>query len=102
MIVLFIILIPIIFLILRTPNYVYDLSQNRSFNYFEIYSAKDLLLKTAECSSKIQIDDFLPAHIRIDTFPDKGWGLVTKVAFRKNDVIYREVPLALNGTAENL
>jgi hypothetical protein len=74
---------------MRTPNYVYDLSQNRSFNYFEIYSVNDLLLKTEESSSKIQIEDFLPAHIRIDTFPDKGWGLVTKIACRKNDVIYR-------------
>lgn len=88
-ILLFIIILLIWYFAVQKTNYVYDLSENRTFNYFEIYDINDLLLKTKECSNKIQIDNFLPEHITIDKFPDKGWGLVTKIAYRKDDIIYK-------------
>jgi len=88
MLFILLVLILILFFTVEKRNYVYDLS-DRSFNYFEIYDINDLLLKIKESSNKIQIDNFLPEHIKIDNFSDKGWGLVTKIPFRKDDIIYK-------------
>ena len=80
--------------ILKQTNYVYDLSLNRKCNYFEIYDIDNLKKSLKKCPNEIIIDDYLPKWINIMTFPKKGWGLVTKKPFKKNEIIYK-VPILL-------
>jgi len=79
-----------LFIIYKT-NYVYDLTCNRTCNYFEIYNIDDLCNKISVCPIKIQIDDYLPECIKIDVFQDKGWGLVSKKTFKNGDIIYKSL-----------
>lgn len=80
--------------ILKQTNYVYDLSHNRKCNYFEIYDIYNLKKLIKKCPNKLIIDDYLPEWINIETFPKKGWGLVSKKSFKKNEIIYK-VPILL-------
>jgi hypothetical protein len=75
--------------ILKQTNYVYDLSRNLKCNYFEIYDIYDLKRLLNKCPNKLIIDDYLPKWINIETFPEKGWGLVSKKLFKKNEIIYK-------------
>ena len=70
-------------------DYVYDLSGTRKCNYFEIYDI-DSICKTIPISlNEIDIDEYLPESIGISVFKDKGWGLVSKISFKKDDIIYK-------------
>lgn len=79
---------------LKKTNYVYDLSFNRKCNFFEIYDIDNLKKFLKKCPNEIIIDDYLPKWINIMIFPEKGWGLVTKKPFKKNEIIYK-VPILL-------
>ena len=74
-------------------DYVYDLSVSRKINYFNIYNLSEFSKCLDTCENEIYIDKFLPENIRIDIFPDKGWGLVSKKAIKKGELIYM-IPLA--------
>lgn len=87
--ILFLLLIIIHSLVILNTNYVYDLSENRTCNFFEIYDVNVLIKNLPVCSNKILIDNFLPDTIKIKNFPDKGWGLVSQRSFLKNDIIYK-------------
>ena len=92
-IVLILVFLLLHILLLRNTKLVYNLSENRSCNYFEIYNIKEFIQGIHISSNKILIDDFLPENIEIKNFPDKGWGLVSKVIVKKDDIIYKS-PLA--------
>jgi len=92
-IVLILVFLLLHILLLRNTKFVYNLSENRTCNYFEIYNIKEFIQEIRISSNKILIDDFLPENIEIKNFPDKGWGLVSKVIFKKDDIIYK-CPLA--------
>jgi hypothetical protein len=77
--------------VILNTNYVYDLLTNRTFNYFEIYNVGALSQKIPECSNTIHIDDFLPEHIKLMNFPDKGWGLISQIPIEKNTIIYKSL-----------
>ena len=88
----FLILVSILMIhlcILKKTNYVYDLSFNRKCNFFEIYDIDNLKTFMKKCPNEIIIDDYLPKWINIMIFPEKGWGLVTKKPFKKNEIIYK-------------
>jgi hypothetical protein len=70
-------------------DYVYDLSHNRKCNYFEIYDIESLCKMIPICSNEIDVDKYLPDSIGISVFKDKGWGLVSKIAHKKDDIIYK-------------
>ena len=74
-------------------DYVYDLSVSRKINYFNIYNISEFSQCLDTCDNEIYIDKFLPENIRIDIFPDKGWGLVSKKPVKKGDLIYM-IPLS--------
>lgn len=92
LLLLVLVLIIIIHGLVRlNTNYVYDLSKDRTCNFFEIYDVNTLIKKSPACSNKIHIDDFLPENVKIKIFPEKGWGLVSQVALNKNDIIYKSL-----------
>ena len=77
-----VIILILIFFILKNRKYVYDLSDNRLCNYFEIYDIKTFMELIPYSKNKILIDQYLPKHIQIHEIPKKGWGLVTTKAFK--------------------
>lgn len=79
-----------VFLLLRT-KYVYDLSNNRTCNYFELYDIDQICKTIPVCSSIINVDDYLPESIKIGVFTDKGWGLVSNIKYKKDDIIYKSL-----------
>lgn len=70
-------------------DYVYDLTRNRKCNYFEIYDIESIYKTIPICSNEIDIDKYLPESIGISIFKDKGWGLISKIACKKDDIIYK-------------
>jgi hypothetical protein len=88
-VLLTVLLIVLLIIFFKKPNYIYDLSHNRKCNFFEIYDIENLKKSLKKCPNKILIDDWLPEWVNIEMFPDKGWGLVTKKAFKKNEIVYK-------------
>ena len=86
---IFLSIILLQFLLVKNTSYVYDLSHNRTCNYFEIYNINNLKKYIPILSNKIIIDDYLPNGIIIQSFTKKGWGLVSKNSFKKGDIIYK-------------
>jgi len=90
LIIILIILVNIVVytLVFKNIDYVYDLSHNRTCNLFELDNIDKLRQLIPICPNKMHIDNYLPEWIDIRIFPDKGWGLITKKAFKKDDIIY--------------
>jgi hypothetical protein len=72
-------------------DYVHDLSGIRKCNYFEIYDIDSIWKMIPISPNEIQLDEYLPESIGISVFKDKGWGLVSKIAFKKDDIIYKSL-----------
>jgi hypothetical protein len=49
---------------------------------------KDLIKQIKTCPNIIHIDSYLPDNISIESFENKGWGLVTNKKIKKNDIVY--------------
>jgi hypothetical protein len=72
-------------------DYVHDLTRNRKCNYFEIYDIDAICKTIPECSNEVHIDKYLPESIGISVFKEKGWGLVSKIACKKDDILYKSL-----------
>ena len=72
-------------------DYVHDLSRTRKCNYFEIYDIVSICKTIPICSNEIHIDKYLPESIGISVFAEKGWGLVSKIACKKDDILYKSL-----------
>ncbi len=72
-------------------DYVYDLSRTRKCNYFEIYDIDKILKMIPISSNEVYVDKYLPESIGISVFKDKGWGLVSKTACKKDDILYKSL-----------
>lgn len=72
-------------------DYVYDLKRDRKCNYFEIYNFETIGKTIPICSNEIHIDKYLPDSIGISIFEKKGWGLISKIALKKDDIIYKSL-----------
>ena len=70
-------------------DYVYDLTRNRKCNYFEIYDIDAICKMIPISSNETDVDKYLPESIGISIFPNKGWGLISKAAYKKDDIIYK-------------
>ena len=90
--ILILLSILLIIYIFSKRNTVYDLSKDRTFNYFEIHDIKEMKKQLSTFPNKVNIEDYLPKHIKINKFPKKGWGLVTNKYFSKNEIVY-EAPI---------
>ena len=88
MILIILFLILLIIYIIKNTNYVYDLSIDRTFNYFEIYNIEKIKKQLPIYPNVSIIDNYLPEHIIISNFQDKGWGLLTNKSFTKDEIIY--------------
>ena len=84
----FLIFLLYIYFLLRNINYIYDLSKNIRCNIFQIYNLNLIINLLPTASNKIFIDKILPNGIQINNFPQKGWGLIIKKDFKKNEIIY--------------
>ncbi len=72
-------------------DYVHDLSRTRTCNYFEIYDIDSIYKTIPICSNEIHVDKYLPESIGISVFAEKGWGLVSKIACKKDDILYKSL-----------